>query len=263
MPAAAYAPPAAAAGPEYGRQTKKRPKWPWIVGGVVVVAILAQCGGADDDATDSPPAARAVATIAPTEDAGSSPAVEKPTEEPTPAEDVEEVVAAPVPAPEPPPSAGYGEFPADEAAFSSLVATAQQAAQGTENDMQVAAAKATRDAGICSLLPGKAVSGWSGKVSEVGANGDGKGILTVEIAPEVEIGTWNNFLSDALDDTLIEPSSSVFASAATLTEGQLVRFSGQFIDGSDPECLRESSLTLRGGVEDPSFIFRFSEVTPY
>jgi hypothetical protein len=245
----------------YAPPPQKRKKWPWVVGIIVVlIVILSQCGGSDDEVAAAPPS-ESVASAEPSsqpsveEDAAEEPAAQ----EPAPAEEPEEA-AEPAPAPEP--VSGYGEFPADEAQFVSLVTTAQQAVQAAENDMQIAAAKATRDSGICSLLPARTVTGWTGKVVEVGANGEGKGILTVEVAPEVEIGTWNNFLSDALDETLIEPSSPVFTSAATLTEGQIVRFSGEFIGGSDPDCLRESSLTLRGGVEDPSFIFRFSEVSP-
>jgi hypothetical protein len=244
----------------YAPPSQKRKKWPWIVGIVVVLlVILSQCGGSDDEVAAAPPS-ESVASAEPSSQASAEEeAAEEPAaQDPAPADESQ----APEPAPAPEPVSGYGEFPADEAQFVSLVTTAQQAVDGAENDMQIAAAKATRDSGICSLIPARTVSGWTGKVIEVGANGEGKGILTVEVAPEVEIGTWNNFLSDALDETLIEPSSPVFTSAATLTEGQIVRFSGEFIGGTDPDCLRESSLTLRGGVEDPSFIFRFSEVSP-
>ncbi|WP_202627752.1 hypothetical protein [Cellulomonas sp. APG4] len=156
--------------------------------------------------------------------------------------------------------AAYGEQPALQKEFVAAVVAAQNAARDAANDLQRGAAKAERDQAICALLPAKAVSGWTGKITEIDANGDGKGIFTVEVAEDVEIGTWNNAFSDFQDDTLVEPSSPVFTSGLSLEEGQLVRFSGTLVADSSDGCLRESSLTLRGGLESPSFIFRFSEL---
>jgi hypothetical protein len=48
-----------------------------------------------------------------------------------------------------------------------------------------------------------------------------------------------------------------------MKRGQKVIFSGRFFQGTDGDCLGESSLTLRGKVKEPEFIFRFSEVRDY
>lgn len=240
-----------------GGAPAKRKKWPIVVGVLAAMVIIGQLtGGEDDDVAATPAATSAPAdatTPEPTEDTSADAPVEE-KEEPPPAV-VEE------PAPEPEAAPAYGDRPDDEIQFLDIVTTAQVAARDSDNDMQLAAAKATRDTEMCSLLGGFTVSDWTGKLIELDANGDGKGILAIELADDVEVATWNNFLSDAGDGTLIEPDSPVFTAAAGLSEGQLVRFSGEFIRGSDPDCLTDSRMTLRGGVEDPHFIFRFSEVS--
>jgi hypothetical protein len=61
--------------------------------------------------------------------------------------------------------------------------------------------------------------------------------------------------------TMIEPTSPVFGRAVALKNDTWVKFTGEFI-GSEPDCFRESSLTLAGSVQNPEFIFRFSDVRP-
>jgi len=153
--------------------------------------------------------------------------------------------------------------PADEASFLQLVGDGAAASKKSSNDLQKGAAKATRDAGVCSLLATKDVTSWTGKIKTIDANGDGKGILTVQLADDIEVSTWNNFLSDAVDNTLIDPTSPVFNNILKMKKGDVVSFSGTFAESgtSDGECVEESSLTLRGKLESPSFILKFSDVT--
>jgi hypothetical protein len=61
--------------------------------------------------------------------------------------------------------------------------------------------------------------------------------------------------------TMIEPTSPVFGRAVAVKKDTWVRFTGEFIR-SEPDCFRESSLTLAGSVQNPEFIFRFSDVRP-
>lgn len=106
-----------------------------------------------------------------------------------------------------------------------------------------------------------AVLEWTGLVTTIDANGDGKGVVGIDIADDIELKTWNNSFSDYDDTTLIEPGSPVFTSALALNEGELVTFSGSFVDGDEGECIKESSLSLTGKVQTPDFIFRFSELS--
>ena len=81
----------------------------------------------------------------------------------------------------------------------------------------------------------------------------------IEIAPDVAVKTWNNSFSDISDDTLIEPSDPLFDRVLKLKDGQVVTFSGRF-PADDANCIRESSLTLKGNLETPGFIMKFSSV---
>jgi len=154
-------------------------------------------------------------------------------------------------------------LPPLESRFIEIVSTAQGDSRRTENDMQKGGVKARRDKSICSTLSSYSVADWVGTVEEIDSNSDGKGVLGIRIAPDVIVKTWNNDLSDIGSDTLIEPGSPVFESAAAMKSGQLVRFSGTFLPGSSGDCLNEGSITLNGKVESPEFIFRFTKVSAY
>src|ERR1035437_9280307 len=154
-------------------------------------------------------------------------------------------------------------LPPSESRFIEIVSIAQSDSKRTDNDMQKGGVKSRRDKSICSTLSSYAVADWIGRVEKIDSNSDGKGVLEITIAPDVIVGTWNNEFSDIGSNTLIEPGSQVFESAAAMKNGQLVVFSGTFLPGSSGDCLIESSMTLNGKVESPEFIFRFSKVSAY
>ncbi len=212
----------------------KKKRW-WAV---IVFALFVLGRSAGDDAEPAKEAGTPVATTA--------------------AAGVTETTAA---TSAPPKANPYGTYPADEAAFIQAAATGQNAARTAENDLQKGAAKATRDAAMCAALRTKNVSNWTGKLTTVDANGEGKGVLTVEIAEGIEVKTWNNAFSDVMDATLIDPSSPVFTSALALKEGQTVKFSGTLL-AQERECLKETSLTLNGKLTSPSFLIRLSAISP-
>lgn len=161
---------------------------------------------------------------------------------------------APAPAPEP-------AMPPAEAAMLAAVQTAMTQTSQATNDMQIGGIRARRAQGICAAIKSLQIANWIGRVTKVSANSDGKGVLTVELADNIVVKTWNNDLSDIGSKTLIEPTSPLFQKASMLREGQAVRFSGSFIKG-DVDCVRESSMTLKGSMEEPDFIFRFSDIAP-
>ena len=107
-----------------------------------------------------------------------------------------------------------------------------------------------------------AAAGWVGVVERVETVlGGDSGVLSVEVAEDVTVGTWNNAFSDAGDDTLIEPGSELWSQVADLDAGDQVLFTGNFVDGDD--CISESSLMDVNGVETPAFGFKFRSVAPY
>jgi uncharacterized protein YecT (DUF1311 family) len=145
-----------------------------------------------------------------------------------------------------------------------LIAAVEKArtayAVGT-NDMARGAARPARAREICAVLNNFSVANWVGKVETLSSNSDGLGVLSIQIGEGVSIKTWNNGLSDTAYQTLIDPGSPVFKLAVSLKEGQQVSFGGRFFP--DPtDCIKESSLTLKGSVTAPEFIFRFSNLAP-
>jgi len=163
--------------------------------------------------------------------------------------------------PQPPPEALPGSMPSAEQALVSAVQAARQAYESATNDLLKGTARVQRGKGICQAIPDRRAIHWVGKVSELSSNGEGKGVLAIEIAEGIHAKTWNNALSDMLDDTLIGPSSPVFQQVQSLTVGARVQFSGVF-PASDTDCIRESSLTLGGSISEPDFIIKFTEIVP-
>lgn len=152
-------------------------------------------------------------------------------------------------------------MPPDEQKFIAIVSEAQRATATASNDMQKGGVRAQRATQVCDLLKGSNISGWVGKAMKIDANSDGKGVLSIAIANDIIITTWNNAVSDVSDNTLLEPSSDLFQKASQLRRRQDVRFSGNFLTGSDEDCVKESSLTLDGSLKNPEYLFRFADVT--
>lgn len=148
-----------------------------------------------------------------------------------------------------------------ERAFLRAVEAAQRQYATGGNDMQKGAARAQRADAICNLLRSMTMTNWAGKITRLTTNGDGNGVIAIEIGKGIAVKTWNNSLSDIGDRTLIDPRSPLFATLSMLQVGQLVQFSGSFFPNST-DCVRESSMTLQGSLEEPEYIFRFGSVTP-
>jgi hypothetical protein len=160
-------------------------------------------------------------------------------------------------------TAGGGIFTTpDEARLIDIVADARQAYRAGANDMAKGAARPARAHALCAVFPRLDVNDWTGKVAVLSTNNDGRGILSVEIAKDVQITTWNNALSDASSNTLLAPDSALFRKAVALHVGQSVTFAGTFF-AATPDCIKESSLTIEGAMTKPEFIFRFSNLLPH
>lgn len=136
------------------------------------------------------------------------------------------------------------------------------------NDMAKGLVRHQRAAALCDpkglISPGRGqVKDWTGLVSELDAVSDGRGILAVQISPMVTLHTENNALAEKLGEptTLIPIDSPLYATVVKLAVKQHVRFSGTFFPSPD-DCMKETSLTPEGGMEEPEFLFRFTDVQP-
>lgn len=152
-------------------------------------------------------------------------------------------------------------MPREQTSVIAAVDAARQQYAAGSNDMAKGAARPARARAVCAALPNRVANGWIGGVDSLSTNGEGKGVLKLEIDRDIHVKTWNNSLSDIADKTLIDPSSNLFATASKLQEGQLVRFSGNFFD-SQTDCIRDSSLSLSGSIRNPEFIFSFQTLAP-
>ncbi|OTA15323.1 hypothetical protein Xvie_02820 [Xenorhabdus vietnamensis] len=129
------------------------------------------------------------------------------------------------------------------------------------NELQKSSLRVERKEQISKIFPGYSVTSWVGKIKELDTNSDGKAILSVQIASNITIQTWNNELSDIGNNTLIEKGTSVYKSLFPLKVGQKIEFSGSFFP-SPEDSFKETSLTSDGSMKEPEFLFKFLSVKP-
>lgn len=154
----------------------------------------------------------------------------------------------------------FGDYPADQAAFVKVIEKAKEAIDAAETDLQESVALRARDKQLCALLTGNRATNWTGIIENVGANGEGKAYVYVEIADRVKVITWNNALSDFSDDTLIPTSSKFFDKLVAMKKGDLVTFSATLLKSSN-SCLKKGNLLEFFYGQRPEFVARFSDVT--
>jgi hypothetical protein len=150
--------------------------------------------------------------------------------------------------------------PSDQARFTSAVVAARTSYRSAPNELAAGGIRNGRQQAICNAVTNQSATDWVGKIAKLTSNGDGKGVIAVELAPGVHVSTWNNALSDIGDHTLIDPNSSLFKSLSAMKTGDLVKFSGRF-SPSNTDCVREMSVTLGGSMTDPAFAMRFTSVS--
>ena len=196
--------------------------------------------------------------------AGSSGDSEEQSSAPESASSSDEKVQEPVKAQEPvkvEPSGGeYGEYPAIQAKFIKIIETAKDTIGNSETDLQRNVALRARDKDLCATLGNSKATKWTGLIKNVGANGEGKAYVEIEIANRIKIKTWNNAFSDLSDNTLIPESSSFFDNLVAMKKGDLVNFSAIFLKGNN-SCLTKANLTEAFYGISPEFIVKFSNVT--
>lgn len=149
--------------------------------------------------------------------------------------------------------------PSDQARFMAAITQARSKFTSAPNELAAGGMRNARQQAICSALQGQSASGWIGKVAYLSTNSDGRGVITLELAPGLQVSTWNNDISDYSDKTLIDPDSQFFKTLALMKRGDTVRFSGGFFP-SNLDCVSEQSVTLAGSMKSPVFTMRFSSI---
>lgn len=150
--------------------------------------------------------------------------------------------------------------PDQQVSFITAIENGRAELDAATTDLQRSKALRDRDRALCDLLENYVATDWVGTIERIGANGEGKAYLTLEIGEDARVQTWNNAFSDIGDNTLIPENSEVFAVIVPLTEGDRVRFSATFLKGSDT-CLKAGNFTETFYGIDPEFIVRFTQVS--
>jgi hypothetical protein len=202
---------------------------------LLVVVIAAASGGTSEEPTKS-------------EEASSS------TSSQEPAEPVEEE-----PAKAEPVGGEYGNYPAAQLKFVNVIEEARNTIDAAETDLQESVALRKRDKDLCAILGNYTATNWTGVIGSVGANGEGKAYVEIDIADDVKVKTWNNAFSDLSDNTLIPTTSKFFDNLVALKKGDPVIFSANFLRG-DNFCLKKANLTQTFYAIDPGFIVRFTNI---
>ncbi|MBH9993797.1 MULTISPECIES: hypothetical protein [Bartonella] len=155
-------------------------------------------------------------------------------------------------------------IPEDESSFISSLQSAREKYTHSTNDLAKGGVRRERAKAVCKAVPIPMVKNWVGTITELTTNGDGLGVVSVQLSSDVFVKTWNNALSDVFDKTLLDPDSQVFKNLSKLNKGEKIRFSGQFLkDSQTVDCYREASLSMDGSMEKPEYIFRFSSVSVF
>jgi hypothetical protein len=149
--------------------------------------------------------------------------------------------------------------PADEAEFIKILTLARGAYESAKTEFGKGAIRPQRAKAICAMLKSTQANNWIGKLVRLTTNGDGEGVLAIEIAPSITIKTFSTQLSDIGSKTLIEPDTKLYSALGELSEGEQVKFSGAFFTKST-DCFEEASLTMNGALTSPEFIMRFANV---
>lgn len=155
------------------------------------------------------------------------------------------------------------KLPDKQTDFISLINDYKSRFASAGNEFQESALRDQRRAAILSAVgPQMRVQDWIGTLRQLETSIEGRGIITVQISPQVSVMTWNNSLTDAIYQTMIEKGTPSYAALMAMTVGDKVRFSGNFIS-AETDGVLEGSLTIRGAMTDPEFLFRFSDITKY
>jgi hypothetical protein len=158
-------------------------------------------------------------------------------------------------------AAAAGDMPQDQKQFIEIVERFDRAYAQADRDIAKDATRLQRAKAICAAIRTPLVQNWTGTVFKVSSNREGKGVLELTLSTHMRVTTWNDTIADIGDNTLIDPKSPLFDQAILLKKNQQVLFSGSFIPDS-MDCFRETSMTLSESMDEPEFLFRFSDISP-
>nr|WP_278376829.1 hypothetical protein [Brucella anthropi] len=152
-------------------------------------------------------------------------------------------------------------LPVNQTDFVAVIEKYAEQFRKASNELQENALRDQRRAAMMDALNSEPViEGWKGTLQKLETNTEGKAIISVRLSPAIKLVTWNNALSDLADRTMIEKGTPLYTTLANMSVGDAVEFSGSFLS-SGQDGVRETSLTIRGAMTAPDFLFRFSDIS--
>lgn len=152
-------------------------------------------------------------------------------------------------------------LPANQRDFLAVVADYKERFRSASNELQQSALRDERRAALLRALASRlTVENWTGTLRKLETNSEGKAIVTVRLAAGVDVLTWNNALSDAMHETMIEKGTPLYAALLNMAVGDPVIVSGSFIP-SNEDGAWENSMTIDGSMTAPEFLFHFTAIT--
>lgn len=157
------------------------------------------------------------------------------------------------------------EPPADEGAFCTIVRDFAQQYQSLSatagNEPRLAELRWARAEALRQSLGTTRVTNWTATLTRPRTTGDGHAVVEVRLPCGAILKTWNTTNSDVGSDTLIAHGSPLFVEVGKLREDQQVVVEGQLFQGAR-DGFTELSLSERGSMLNPEFLFRFANIRP-
>ena len=156
-----------------------------------------------------------------------------------------------------PASQAAGVMPAQQKKFVDIIQKGAKAYEDAKTDLKSSIALRKRDKDACAVLNNLNATNWVGKITDIGANREGKAYIQIEIDSKIRVQTWSNAFSDMYDNTLIPENSKVFNAIIDGEDGSPIIFSAKFIKG-DKTCLKGTNLTEYFYATDPKFVVKIT-----
>ncbi|MGQ2952667.1 MAG: hypothetical protein ACT6RN_23700 [Agrobacterium sp.] len=152
-------------------------------------------------------------------------------------------------------------LPEQQASFIAAISDYKKRFDSAGNELQQSVLRDERRMAILKAVGGQIrADRWSGTLRKLETNGDGNAVVVVRVAPNIDLATWNNAMSDVLHSTLIEKGTPLYAALVNMSVGDKVKVSGNFIR-AEADGLFEQSITIRGAMTAPEFLFKFTDIS--
>ncbi len=152
-------------------------------------------------------------------------------------------------------------LPERQASFIAAISDYKIRFESAGNELQQSVLQDERRAAVLRAVGNELhAEGWLGTLRKLETNGDGDAVVVVRVAPNIDLATWNNAMSDVLHSTLIEKGTPLYAALVNMSAGDRVKVSGNFIH-AEADGLFEQSITIRGAMTAPEFLFKFTDIS--